>query len=316
MSATTRTTTARAARSGGRFGPKNVVAACLAAQCLVCLPNSPSLFVRALSSPTKPMSPGKSSRSESLARQLEAGKHYSVDSVAQLLSENEDDIDAFVVKAAVTQLRLNLRNPQEALAVFARTTALGVEQSTLSYNAAIAACASLGDVGKAFELFDDLQLRGLEPDIYTYNTMISACEKDGQLEKVCELFDDLQLRGLEPGIYTYNKMISSARAGQLDKAFELFGDLQQRGLKPDVFTYTAMISACDGGQWEKAFELFAELQQRDLEPDVNVYNAMMSVCIKGRQGDKGIELFKEAERRKLKPPRKTYEYLLMKMPYW
>lgn len=65
---------------------------------------------------------------------------------------------------------------------------------TVAFNAALNACANLGDAHKFFQLFDEMPRYGVQPDALTYNIMIKLCCKTDRkyllvfvLERILEL---------------------------------------------------------------------------------------------------------------------------------
>ena len=68
---------------------------------------------------------------------------------------------------------------------------LRVPRNTISYNAAIQACARGGAWQHALTLFDRMAAAGVQRDRVTYNSVVRACEKAGEYK----LAFDLRMEG-------------------------------------------------------------------------------------------------------------------------
>jgi len=125
--------------------------------------SSSPLLARVISLSTKRPG-GKKNASKELVRKLKQAKQPG--EVSQLLDDHQGIINAFIVSAAVSQLR-RLGKPHEALAVFERAKA-----------------------------------RGFEPDIITYSAVISACETCGRLSEACALLFEACSRGCFSNVHS------------------------------------------------------------------------------------------------------------------
>ena len=59
-----------------------------------------------------------------------------------------------------------------------------VRPNIITYNSLISACEKAGRLDQALAVFDKLLASGLDPDVITYSALISACEKVGTLMRI------------------------------------------------------------------------------------------------------------------------------------
>ena len=72
----------------------------------------------------------------------------------------------------------------------------GVERNTITYNAAISACAKGGQWEEALGLLSEMASKGVERNIITYSAAISACEEAGVVRQCDALYAEAYSAGL------------------------------------------------------------------------------------------------------------------------
>ena len=67
------------------------------------------------------------------------------------------------------------------------------DPNVVTYNTLIKACnlARDPDLGKAIEVFDEMEAAGVTPNVVTYNTLIRACDNARDLDKAIGVFDEM-----------------------------------------------------------------------------------------------------------------------------
>ncbi|KAJ3680859.1 hypothetical protein LUZ60_015348 [Juncus effusus] len=89
---------------------------------------------------------------------------------------------------------------------------------TTAFNAALNACANLGDIKSFAQIFlEDMIEFKSKPDILTYNVLIKMCARAGRKDLISSTFEKIININLEPCITTYTSLIA---------AFVGFGDLK------------------------------------------------------------------------------------------
>mmetsp|Transcript_7189 Transcript_7189/g.13633 ORF Transcript_7189/g.13633 Transcript_7189/m.13633 type:complete len:653 (+) Transcript_7189:90-2048(+) len=91
-------------------------------------------------------------------------------------------------------------------------------------NVVVAACARVGDLGRAFETFLELQRTfKLEPTTQVYNTLMRACSSHGQGELVPQLLQEMESKGLTADCETHCAVMDAlVSVGNMDEALEKF----------------------------------------------------------------------------------------------
>jgi pentatricopeptide repeat protein len=105
----------------------------------------------------------------------------------------------------------------------------------------------LNNTAKAWDVFDEMQLKYHKPDEVTYTMMIHACAKNDEVERALNLFEDMSNRGLYPTDVTFNTIINACarRPDYYDEAFNLLGQMQEvHGFVPDQVTYNTLLHGC------------------------------------------------------------------------
>ena len=135
---------------------------------------------------------------------------------------------------------------------------------------AVASVLTVMGRNKHIEEAIELVHRLADPNVVTYNTLIKACNlaRDPDLGKAIEVFDEMEAAGVTPNVVTYNILIRACdNAGDLGKAIAVFDEMEAAGVTPDVVTFTTLVKACDtAGDLDKALEVRAEMKAAGLTP--------------------------------------------------
>ncbi|XP_024188306.1 pentatricopeptide repeat-containing protein At3g09650, chloroplastic [Rosa chinensis] len=88
---------------------------------------------------------------------------------------------------------------------------------TAAFNAALNACANLGDTDRFLKLFDEMPESGAEPDVLTYNVMIKLCARVGRKDLLVFVLERILEQGITVCMTTLNSLVA---------AYVGFGDLE------------------------------------------------------------------------------------------
>ncbi|KAI5325454.1 hypothetical protein PRUPE_6G241600 [Prunus persica] len=88
---------------------------------------------------------------------------------------------------------------------------------TAAFNAALNACANLGDTKRFLKLFDEMPEYGAEPDVLTYNVMIKLCARVGRKDLLVFVLERILDKGITLCLTTLNSLVA---------AYVGFGDLE------------------------------------------------------------------------------------------
>ncbi|CAL8470633.1 g10175 [Coccomyxa elongata] len=156
--------------------------------------------------------------------------------------------------------------------------------SIYASNAAIAACARVGRMQEALDLYRDMEREGLAADMYTYTSLIGGCAYTRQPALAYELFEEMRQHGIQPNVYTYNALIKAeCHVGNLTQALHLVDVMEDDGVSPDVATWGTLMSAAKYlGQPELA-EMVLERMSGRRQEQTAVQHAPIGQDVSGGQ---------------------------------
>ncbi|WOL04369.1 hypothetical protein Cni_G13090 [Canna indica] len=107
--------------------------------------------------------------------------------------------------------------PTEALRLFdsvvrrVRRVAVATESrpDAAAFNAALNACANLGDVRRFAQLFDEMPQFGVEPDVLTYNVLIKMCARAERKDLLVFALERIITRGIVPCVTTLHSLVAA-----------------------------------------------------------------------------------------------------------
>lgn len=88
---------------------------------------------------------------------------------------------------------------------------------TAAFNAALNACANLGDTKRFLKVFDEMPDYGAKPDVLTYNVMIKLCARAGRKDLLVFVLESILDKGIALCMTTLNSLVA---------ALVGFGDLE------------------------------------------------------------------------------------------
>ncbi|XP_012075191.1 pentatricopeptide repeat-containing protein At2g22070 [Jatropha curcas] len=114
---------------------------------------------------------------------------------------------------------------------------------TVSWSSMIIALAQHGLGEEAIELFEKMLALGIEPDHITYVGVLSACTHVGLVEQGRSYFNLMaSVHKIEPTLSHYACMIDLyGRAGLLQEAFKF---IENMPIEPDVIAWGSLLSSC------------------------------------------------------------------------
>ncbi|RKP06505.1 hypothetical protein THASP1DRAFT_31677 [Thamnocephalis sphaerospora] len=158
-----------------------------------------------------------------------------------------------------------LGQSDDALAAYATMTQLSpaVQPDNYTYVSLIQACAALGQVDKAEQLFlHDMPTYGVTANVYTYGAMMDAYLRANRPEDAERLAMQLEKDAdVEANAVIYSIRIRARAMLKQGSAVEqLFREMQAKGIRPDALAYAAVIEAyADQDNMEAAVRMFEEM---------------------------------------------------------
>jgi len=158
----------------------------------------------------------------------------------------------------------------------------GIQPTLVSFNAALSACAKLGDWQRAQSLLDEIRSRQMSPDTVSFNAAISACARAGRPRQALKLLTTMRRVGCAPNLITFNGALVAARAvGQSEIALQLLTQMRDREIAPNVASYGAAVSACRrSGDGESAASLVDAMVAEEMVPSESLLTDALGACAK------------------------------------
>ncbi|KAL9261946.1 Pentatricopeptide repeat-containing protein [Drosera capensis] len=188
----------------------------------------------------------------------------------------------------------------------------GVIGDVIIYDVLIKRCYKEGNVDKAFELLNRLQVHNVSygglmralfesdvlgtkmkmiflrmeeegyPDVIKYSILLETICKECGVGKGKEFLDEMQTRGCQVDIFMCNVLIKEiCKKEKLDDAIKFMKGMSKiYGCGPNVISYNIIIRGlCTVGRCMDAEELLADMSRRGCSPDVVTFNMLIkSLC--------------------------------------
>ncbi|KAF0902761.1 hypothetical protein E2562_019092 [Oryza meyeriana var. granulata] len=207
----------------------------------------------------------------------------------------------------LTELLADLRDPQNKYLP---------TPNTCIYNILIKHYVKKGDLGTAFNVFDEMRefnCADVRPGLVTYSTLIGGLCRGGKMKEAFELLEEMIEKGrIVPDQLTYNLLISGfCRLGQVEKAQSIFGFMRKNECEPNAFNYAALINGhCKKGEVESARGVFEEMISSGIQPDAVSYTSLIGCLCRHGNVDEGINLVQEMWQKGCKADVVTYNLVL------
>ncbi|PON81228.1 Tetratricopeptide-like helical domain containing protein [Trema orientale] len=228
---------------------------------------------------------------------------------------------------------------RSAFAIFSKFSL----KNTVSCNTMIVGYCENGDISKAKELFDHMELMGIEKDITSWNSIISGYVDNSLFDEALCLFQELLNKGIEPDSFTLGSVLTAcADMTSLRRGKEIHSQAILRGLQSDTFvggaliemysrcqellasqrafdyvserdtaTWNALISGYSrGNQIEKIPTLLQMMREDGFEPNVYTWNGLIAGHVENNHLDLAMELFLEMQTSNLRPDLYTVGIIL------
>ncbi|KAI5073993.1 hypothetical protein GOP47_0012006, partial [Adiantum capillus-veneris] len=136
---------------------------------------------------------------------------------------------------------------EEAIKCYEKIKLEGVSSNALTYICSLKACRSIGAAGRATELHAEIERQGLLDSDLVGNTLIDTYAKFGELQKAQEVFNNLQVRD----VVTWTALMSGyAQHGARKAVSCTLGHMLAEGIEPDSVTFVVVLMACNKtGEW-------------------------------------------------------------------
>ncbi|KAJ9684980.1 hypothetical protein PVL29_017131 [Vitis rotundifolia] len=170
---------------------------------------------------------------------------------------------------------------EEALVLFHRAQAMGLEHNQFTISSALSACAARAALIEGKQVQAVLCKTGIGSNIFVISSLIDMYAKCGIIEEAYIVFSSVE----EKNVVLWNAMISGfSRHVRSLEAMIYFEKMQQMGLCPNEITYISVLTACSHlGLVEKGRKYFdLMIRVHNVSPNVLHYSCMVDIL--GRAG--------------------------------
>ncbi|KAJ0967319.1 hypothetical protein J5N97_024236 [Dioscorea zingiberensis] len=212
--------------------------------------------------------------------------------------------------SALVDVYAKCRAVEDAYLVFV----LMQERNSVTWNSVIAGCAQLGELGKAFQLLDEMERQEVAPDEATfasiltlidkpayyslmlqlhakiikhcqvvdtavYNATITAYSQCGSIVDMVKVFEGM---GNVKDLVSWNSMLAAyAFHGMARAAIKLFAQMHALGIDQDIYTFTSVLSACfENGKYCQGRVLHGLVIKKCMEREIPVSNALIAMYVR------------------------------------
>lgn len=129
---------------------------------------------------------------------------------------------------------------EEALRLFKKMMADGIQATDVTIMSALYACGELGDLEEGRHVHELLTRNGFESDVSVLNALITMYSKCKRIDLAEDVFENMPVKSL----VSWNAMILGyAQNDRVEDALRLFNKMQWENVKPDSFTMVSVIPA-------------------------------------------------------------------------
>ena len=174
--------------------------------------------------------------------------------------------------------------------------------NTIVLNTVLSACNNGRQYLRCLQLFDEAVPNNIYRDMISYAQAIIACGEIGDLERAFRLFDEMS--PINRGWWlrtTYDSLMNNVTITNDTMTFqsyrnEYFKTFSQTRftLKRDTGTYNALITSCaKSKRWEEALLLLKSMSEEGVRPDARTYAAAITACSSVGRWKEALLLFQE-----------------------
>uniref|UniRef100_A0A5B7B7B4 DYW domain-containing protein n=1 Tax=Davidia involucrata TaxID=16924 RepID=A0A5B7B7B4_DAVIN len=152
----------------------------------------------------------------------------------------------------------------------------GLHQSSFAVGNLVAHCATLGLMGYAVQVFDQM----LEPNSFVWNTMIRCFQQNRESRNALLYFDRMWVRRVKPDRFTFPFVIRAcADLKDSWKGLCVHGQVFKFGVELDVFVGTSLIHFYGGfGDMRLAENVFDEMHIKDAVAWTVILSGYVNQC--------------------------------------
>ncbi|XP_015572652.2 pentatricopeptide repeat-containing protein At2g13600-like [Ricinus communis] len=207
-------------------------------------------------------------------------------------------------------------------------------RNEVSYNTMIVGYCAIGDVSKAKEFFDQMEVSGVKRERISWNSMISGYVDNFMFDEALNMFRNLLKEGIEPDSFTLGSVLTAcADTASLRQGKEIHSYAIVKSLQSNTFVGGALIemySKCqdpmaaqlvfnevierDAPTWnvliscyarcnqnEEIRNLLQKMQEDGFEPNIYTWNGILAGYVENGHLDLAMQLFSEMHTGDVRP---------------
>ena len=218
----------------------------------------------------------------------------------EMESSDEADLapDAYTYSALIKAC-VNAGQSMRGLSLYDRAMdpSAGIEPSIMVFQEAMIACSHLADLGKAWEIWEDMRVERVAPDAMLYATLIAVAGRAGKREEAERVVFEMERAGVAPTPEVYASLAGiAARAGDGAGVESAIAEVASRGLAVPMEMYNALVTAAARrGDVDAAQEAVLRLRAAGFACDGDTYHALMRAAGSAVRPDLAWRWYEEAK---------------------
>jgi len=246
-------------------------------------------------------------------------KNEVVDSAWQLVhkllkDENMSNLVNTVIYSTVLKGFAMSKQVGKVFEVYEEMKSRDVQCNTISYNTMLDACARCSSMDRVSQILEDMKSSVVEPDIITYSTIVKGYCQSGDVDKAFDVLKEMKHDGkFSPDEIMYNSLLDGcAKQHRVDEALRLLEDMKGSGTTPSNYTLSILVKLMGRARrLGQAFALIDDLcATHGFRPNIQVYTCLIQACIHNRQIDRALQLHDTMiEEAGCQPDQKLYSVL-------
>ncbi|CAK9861256.1 unnamed protein product, partial [Sphagnum jensenii] len=185
--------------------------------------------------------------------------------------QNGLDSEVFVGNSLV-DMYAKCGSIEEACRVFSKMPSRDV----VTWNAMVLGHVKCGQGQKALELFRQMQQEGVQPDSVTFVAALNACASVAALEEGRCVHQHIIRCGWDSDVFVGSSLVDMyAKCGSMEDAWSVFNKMPSR----DVVTWTTILGGCAmHGHGKEALKHFERMCEKGVQPDDVTFICLLSAC--------------------------------------
>ena len=218
----------------------------------------------------------------------------------EMESSDEADLapDAYTYSALIKAC-VNAGQSNRGLSLYDRAMdpSSGIEPSIMVFQEAMIACSHLADLGKAWQIWEDMRVERVAPDAMLYATLIAVAGRAGEREEAERVVFEMERAGVAPTPEVFASLAGiAARAGDGAGVESAIAEVASRGLAVPMEMYNALVTAAARrGDVDAAQEAVLRLRAAGFACDGDTYHALMRAAGSAVRPDLAWRWYEEAK---------------------